>query len=196
MSRGKDLTGEVFGNLEVIELLNPDSSGPSKFKCKCKKCDGVIVFFRHNLKKTIKCKKCTTVDIIKKEVLKSRKCKTKDVVKKAKTNNVKHVKFKYTIDRIQLVCNTCQKPFLVIPSRRNAKFCSKECQSISYINPNKKNRSKQSKNPCELCNCTFQYTINEVSKKNPPILCIRCKKVEFKTLCTKCNREFIRKKRC
>lgn len=94
-------------------------------------------------------------------------------------------------ERVQLTCATCQEVFLVIPSKSKAKFCSNKCKGIGSTNFNK----HYIESTCELCNCKFQYTLNNTNKKNPPALCIRCKKnTEFNTNCSKCNKGFIRRK--
>ena len=45
--------------------------------------------------------------------------------------------------KIKLICQTCEKEFYAIPSKKNRKFCSKECYRLSQIGKKLTNEHKR-----------------------------------------------------
>lgn len=58
-------------------------------------------------------------------------------------------------DRITLICQECQNPFEVIKSRKDAKFCNKNCLGKANGRRAKEKLSKQVTVECSYCNKPF-----------------------------------------
>ena len=68
----------------------------------------------------------------------SRSCFGKSLVKDKNPNWKNGISCKkpfVKIDKIEKICQSCNKKFYTYPSRITAKFCSKECRGISMRNP-------------------------------------------------------------
>jgi len=64
MPKPKDLTGKTFGNLLVIEEVEPRCTEKHKYrrwKCKCLKCNNHVIIYGNNLSSghTTQCKRCS-----------------------------------------------------------------------------------------------------------------------------------------